>query len=278
MNENAIYVYCDQGTREWEECRIGVATSSCFNKILTPKGALSAQREDYLGQVLCEWVTGEPFEEWQGNIWTEWGKEQEPAAREYYCLESGIEKDGFKQVGFVYYDSAKLIGASPDCLVGDEGLLELKCTMPKNHLLVLFRGEIPKKHMPQLQGQLWVTGREWVDFMSFHPLFPAFVERVYPDPPYQAALESALPQFAGEIEAMRVRAVEELGINIVSTRERSEEVTDITDAEIDSWLTEKPYEAGRKAKPEKDEIQEALAGMDALSAQSRSEKEDENLK
>ena len=278
IGKKPIYVFCEQGTREWIECRLGVATASCFSKILTPKGALSAQREDYMGKLLAEWVTGEPFDDWQGNEHTEWGKDNEPAARDYYCLENALEPGDFKQVGFVYSDESKLIGASPDCLITDVGLLEMKCPMPKNHLLTLFRGEIPKNHIPQLQGQLWVTQRLWVDFMSFHPLFPPFVERIYPDPVYQAAMDNALPQFAGEIEAAKERAVEEFGIDIAASREALnqgfESIDDLeyTDKQMKSDFSTLEPMGGWKKKPEGDDVKEALEGMDALSAQSREER------
>ena len=199
-----IILGCEQGSAEWEAARLGVATASCCSKIITPTGRLSSARDEYVGTLLAEWALGEPVEEFMGTFHTERGKALEPLALAHYRFQTGLEAE---KVGFVFKDENRLAGCSPDALVGDDGGLELKCLSPGNHLIWWLHGqatgEIPKKHMPQVQFSLWVTGRKWWDWMSFHPDLPPFLARVAPDPTWQAALNLHMPAVYGEILAGR---------------------------------------------------------------------------
>ena len=199
-----IVLDCEQGSAEWEAARLGVATASNCAKILTPTGRLSSSRDEYVGTLLAEWALGEPVSEFGGTYHTERGKALEPQALAHYRFQTGQEA---RSVGFVYRDSDRLAGCSPDALVGDTGGLELKCPSPGNHLIWWLHGratgEIPRKHMPQVQFSLWVTQRKWWDWMSFHPDLPPFLVRIAPDSKWQAALDTHMPAVYDEIRAGR---------------------------------------------------------------------------
>ena len=182
---------------EWQAARLGIPTASCFKRILTPAGKLSASRDAYMAELLAEYFLGEPIEDFDSE-WVMRGKLLEPQARDYYAFHADAEP---KQVGFCYLSRADLaveagdlavvdaydrdaaaeasemakrgfeaaVGASPDGLVGDDGALELKCPMAKNHLLYLARGIVPREYTLQVQGLLWVTGRSWC---GLHVLLP----------------------------------------------------------------------------------------------------------
>ena len=114
-------------------------------------------------------------------------------------------------VGFVYRDADKLVGCSPDGIVGDDGLIELKCPKPGTHLRWLSVGTVPRQHSIQVQGQLWVSGLAWVDFMSYHPGLPPLIVRAEPDEKLQAAFDEAIPAFIDELMAGREK-FREMGI------------------------------------------------------------------
>ena len=199
-----IVVDVEQGSAAWEQARLGVATASNASKILTPTGRLSSARDEYVGRLLAEYALGEPVEEFGGSFHTERGKALEPMALSHYKFQHDAD---VRKVGFVFRDSDRLAGCSPDGLVGDDGGLELKCPSPGNHLIWWLHGtqtgEIPKKHVPQAQFSLWVTGRRWWDWMSFHPDLPPLLVRLAPDPAWQAALDACMPAVFDEIRAGR---------------------------------------------------------------------------
>ena len=191
-----ITLDCEQGTREWVEARLGIPTATGFSKILTPGGKLSKSREAYWGDLLGESVTGEPHDDLPSLYFVERGEALEPSARKHYAFQRDVDP---VKVGFVFRDEGRMVGCSPDGVVGDDGLLELKCPKTGNHISWLARGVVPREHVSQLQGQLWVTGRAWVDFMSYHPGLPPLIVRVEPDPAYQAALDEHIPTFCDEL-------------------------------------------------------------------------------
>ena len=109
-------------------------------------------------------------------------------------------------------------GASPDGLVGDDGLLEFKCPMAGKHLTYLFRDEVPKDYVLQVQGQLWVTGRKWCDFVSYCPGLPIFVKRMTPDKKLQDAFTEHIGNFTKEIAEGKEKLRE---LNVVSALEEA---------------------------------------------------------
>ena len=192
----------EQGSLAWIEARLGRATASAFAKIITPGGKLSKSREGYMATLLAEHFLGEPVDEFHGTEWTERGTVLEPDAFACYAFRNDEEPI---KCGFIYRDETELVGCSPDGLVGDDGLLELKCPMAGTHLMYLAQGAVPSAYVPQVQGQLWVTGRAWCDFMSYHPGFPPLVVRMAPDPRLQAAFDAHIPQFCDEMLEARER-------------------------------------------------------------------------
>ena len=199
-------IHCEQGSREWFELRLGLPTASQFKRIVTPTGKKSGQWDGYLGDLLAEWALGEPAHDFDTE-WIERGRALEPEAFSYYGVVQDVTPT---KIGFCLHDSG-CAGCSPDGLVGEDGLLELKCPMPGKHLVYVVRNEVPKEYVPQVQGQLWVTGRLWCDFMSYCPGLPPLITRAIPDPRYQEALDELLPVFAGDIDAGR-RWLADLGV------------------------------------------------------------------
>lgn len=191
----------EQGTPEWHECRRGIPTASEFGAVLA-KGRSKSEgltRRRYLLDIAGEIITGKPCESWSGNRHTERGKALEPEARRLYAFIRGVDVD---QVGF--YRRGR-VGASPDGTVISNGSLEIKTKLPALHLDILDRQQVPPEHMPQIQGVLWVTGREWCDFMSYCPGIQPFIKRVYRDEQFIAELAIEIASFNAEVDAIVAR-------------------------------------------------------------------------
>lgn len=173
---------CEQNSDEWFALRAGLPTASSFDKLVTGTGKASAQISGYAATLAAELYAGRPLERWEGNRATERGHEVEPEARAAYAFIHEVEP---VQVGLVVNHGA---GCSPDSLIGDAGLLEIKSQMAKGHVETLAyhrkSGKVPPSYMPQLQGQLLVCEREWVDIMFYHPDLPGLTIKVYRDESY----------------------------------------------------------------------------------------------
>ncbi len=159
-----------QGTEEWRRARLGKVTSSRFAEVMT--GGQGKTAHSYLLDLLGERLTGQPSEELR-NKYVDWGHEHEGSARAAYAWQlAGLWP--VTQVGFVPHpDFPDDVGGSPDSLVSDEGLVEIKCPFTlKAHLNTLLTQEVPSEYVWQCQGNLWVTGRKWLDYVSFHPRLP----------------------------------------------------------------------------------------------------------
>ena len=194
---------------EWLDAKLGIPSASSFKKILTPTGRLSKSRERYLATLLAEWALGQ---QWDLHVskseWVTRGLELEPQARAWYeVVYADVE-----EVGFVWRDEERMVGCSPDGLVGDDGMLELKCPAPGTHVLYLSNPALMlKDYWWQVQGQMWVAGREWCDIMSFCPGLPEVLERVRPDEKAFDALDTHMPVFVEEIREGRA-ALREKGV------------------------------------------------------------------
>ena len=197
--------YVEQGTPEWLELRTGVPTASEFAAIMTQGrgGAPSQTRLTYLYKVIGERLTGDCSAVFSGNEHTRRGHELEPEARDLYCM---LRDTTVRTVGFI--SRGKYAGASPDSLVGDDGLLEIKTKLPHLQIPVLLAGKLPEEHRAQVQGQLWVSEREWCDFLSYWPGLRPFLLRVYRDDDYIEQLASAVAEFHEQLNEImeKVRA------------------------------------------------------------------------
>lgn len=184
------YPQLEQGTPEWHALRIR-PTASRFGDLVTPSGKPSASATAYLAEILAAYYGNpKPFFVTPAM---EWGTATEDAARMRYELEEGAD---VTQTGIVLDREERFSPAcSPDGLVGDDGGIEIKCPETWTHLQTILAGKIPAKHIAQTQGFLFVTGRDWIDFVSFDPRLPAhlqyFCQRQFRDEKYIAALDAA---------------------------------------------------------------------------------------
>jgi hypothetical protein len=188
-----------QGTAEWLAIRRGIPTASQFCKIITSSGQASSQADAYLETLITELTMGECCGSFAGNDWTERGKELEPEAVRAYERHMRVKSD---RVGFIT-DRDRTVGCSPDRLVGKEGLLEVKCPAPHTHAKYLRDQRIDMRYYPQVQGQMFVTGRRWVDFFSYHPDHPHLCLRIMRDEPYLARLGELLRMFRRQLVERR---------------------------------------------------------------------------
>lgn len=193
----ARIITCEQGTEEWFRARAGMPTASEFATVMASGrgGGESKTRRTYMLKLAGEILTGEPMDSYS-NAHMERGKEMEAEARDLYAFMADADPE---LVGFIT-DGKK--GCSPDALVGENGLAEIKTKLPHLQLDVLLRGELPPEHKAQCQGALWVAQREWIDFVSYWPKLPLFVKRVHRDEAYIAEIASAVDQFSDELAAL----------------------------------------------------------------------------
>lgn len=189
-----------QGTEAWRRARLGRVTASRMADMMAKtKTGWGASRANYMAQLICERLTGVPAESYT-NAAMQWGIETEPAARAEYEFFRDVE---VIEVGFVRHPKIEMAGASPDGLVGDDGLIEIKAPLSATHIETLLSGGVPGKYVMQVQFQLACTGRAWCDFVSFDPRMPEdlrlFVRRVERDDAMIADLEKEVEVFLAEL-------------------------------------------------------------------------------
>lgn len=184
-------ITCEQGTPEWHAARIGIPTASRFSDILA-KGD-GKMRTRYLRDLAAEVIRGYAEPDSFSNAHMERGKAMEADARDLYAFIRGVEP---VQVGFIRNGN---YGCSPDSLIGDDGGLEIKTALGHIQIERLQRGTLPSEHRAQVQGTLWVTGRDWWDFESYSPDLPPLIVRVQPDKAYIAELSAAVDAFNSDL-------------------------------------------------------------------------------
>jgi putative phage-type endonuclease len=190
----------EQGSPEWFALRLGKVTASRIKDVIaTTKTGYSTSRDKYMTQLLLERITNTVAESYTNDAMT-WGTEQEPFARAKY---EGLASTLVEQVAFVNHPTIPMSGASPDGLVMDDGLVELKCPMSHTHLESILGG-IDDQYMPQVQWQMAVTGRSYTDLCSYDPRFPEHlqlvVKRIPRDDDYIAKLEKEVIKFLAELD------------------------------------------------------------------------------
>ena len=200
----------EQRTDEWFAARLGKVTASrVADVIATTKTGYSASRANYMAQLVVERMTGKQTESYT-NAAMEWGTNTEPLARAASEAEKGLLVD---EIGLVDHPSIPMSGASPDGLVGDDGLIEIKCPNTATHIENLLSKSVDKKYITQMQWQKACTGRKWCDFVSFDPRMgeglQMVVIRVDRDEDYIQMLETEIKKFLGEVES-KIKQLEEI--------------------------------------------------------------------
>lgn len=190
----------EQGSPEWFAIRCGKVTASRVADIVArTKSGPSASRANYAAQLIAERLTGEVSESYT-NAAMEWGTAMEPEARVAYEF---LHNSTVAKVGFVLHPKIEMSGASPDGLVGDTGLVEIKCPNTATHIETLISKTVPGKYLTQMQWQMACTGRAWCDFVSYDPRLPEsmrlFVQRVLRDDKQIAELEGDVTAFLFEV-------------------------------------------------------------------------------
>lgn len=196
-------VELEQGTADWLQMRCGSCTASKVKDAiakLKTKNSESAARATYRKQLVIERLTGRATENYVSDAMI-WGTETEPQARIEYELYSGLEVE---QIGLALHPTIKWFSASTDGLVGDDGILEIKCLNSINHLDILISGEIPEDYHWQMLAGMACTERDWCDFVSFDPRMPEglqlFVKRFPRDQALISGMELEVIQFLSEVE------------------------------------------------------------------------------
>lgn len=197
-----IIIDVEQGTDDWFQARLGKVTASRVADVMArTKTGYGADRANYAAQLIVERLTGQKQETYT-NAAMQRGAEQEPQARELY----GFMQDVIvQQVGLVMHQTIDGACASPDGLVGDDGLVEIKCPTSKTHIETLLGASIDGKYIKQMQWQMACTGRAWCDFVSFDDRLPGemqiHIRRVHRDDKLIAEMEGEVRKFLAEIDA-----------------------------------------------------------------------------
>lgn len=189
-----------QGSDAWKALRLGKVTASRVADVVAKtKTGYSASRANYAAQLIAERLTGMPAESFS-NAAMQHGTETEPEARAAYEFYQGVT---VKEVAFVAHPKIEQAGCSPDGLVGNDGLVEIKCPNTATHLETLLGQTVPSKYMAQMQFQMACTGRAWCDFVSYDPRMPEnmrlFIRRVERDETHIYVLETEIASFLLEL-------------------------------------------------------------------------------
>ncbi len=198
-----MIIDCEQGSDEWYQVRLGKATGSCFSKVLAKDKKNKLLRgktsKDYMVELAAERLTGLPQESFKNNAML-WGTEHEGEARAFYEAANDVS---VLLVGFVQLNDD--IGVSPDGLVDDDGVIEVKCPNSTTHIDTILKNKVPTQYRAQIQGALWVTGRKWCDYVSFDPRMKSrkyFCLRVERDQDYIDNLAEECTKFIKELEEL----------------------------------------------------------------------------
>ena len=192
----------EQRTEEWFEARMGCVTASRTADVMAKtKSGYAASRANYMAELICERLTCER----QGGFSSaamQWGTETEPQARMAYEIITGAT---VVETGFVLHPEIAGFGASPDGLIGDDGLIEIKCPNTATHIDTLLADKVPTKYIIQMHVQMLCTGRAWCDFVSFDPRLPIdlqmFTKRVERDDKLAEEIVTEVQSFLANMEA-----------------------------------------------------------------------------
>lgn len=190
-----------QGTPEWIAARVGsLGASRVAEALARTKAGYAATRANLLSELVVERLTGQPAEHFVTPAMA-WGTEKEPEARAAYAFRFDRDVD---LVGLVPHPTISGTHASPDGLIADDGLIEIKCPSTATHIETLLGGQIPGKYVTQIEWQMACTGRSWCDFASFDPRLPEemrlFVKRFDRDDKRIAEMEEQVREFLFELD------------------------------------------------------------------------------
>lgn len=200
----------EQGSDEWFAQRIGLVTASRLNDVMATlkSGGEAATRKNYRAQLIAERLTGTKADSFTNSA-MQWGTDNEPIARANYEILRGVDVD---QVGFIKHPVIGMSGASPDGLIGDDGLIEIKCPNTATHIEYLLSGAAPSDYHNQMLWQMECTGRGWCDFASFDPRMPddmqLFVVRFNRDEDRLKELRAGVVKFLAEVDDVMERLQE----------------------------------------------------------------------
>ena len=184
-------IECTQNSPEWFEARAGLITCSEFSQLLAQ--GQGKTRRTLLLKKAGERITGNVGESYS-NEHMERGKEQEGVARELYIAQTGVE---ITECGFMKNDN---VGYSPDGLVSDDGLIEIKSRLAHIQADTLLTDKVPGENMAQIQGGLWISERKYLDYVSYCPGMPLFIKRVFPDMDFICNLKIEIDKFEKELQ------------------------------------------------------------------------------
>ena len=201
MSASGQIIVCEQGSEAWAAARCGIVTASrCSDVIAMTKKGEAAPRRDYRSELIVEILTGQPYPQYVSQE-MQWGIDQEPFARAAYEIQRDLLVE---TCGFVLHPTVARFGASPDGLVGEDGMLQIKCPNTRTHLAWMLAGTVPVEHCPQMLGEMACTGRDWCDFVSFDPRLPShlqlFVRRFERNDALIEKLETVIVRFNAEID------------------------------------------------------------------------------
>ena len=186
----------EQGSDEWFNARLGIPTASRFKDIITPaKGDKSKSYKPYMYELIAEKLIKGKQESFKSE-WMERGNEIEPLARASYEF---MHDTKVLEVGMMINEEGT-IGASPDGLIGDIGGIEIKSPKPSTIVKYILDDRLPLEYKPQVMGNLWISGREWWDFLAFHPDMDFYEIRVYRDEEYIKKMAKHINDFVDEMQ------------------------------------------------------------------------------
>ena len=191
----------EQRTEEWHAARLGKVTASRVADVVAKtKSGYGASRANYMAELVCERLTGRPGDFFQSAAMA-WGTEQEPVARAAYEARTG---NLVTEVGFVPHPTIPMAGASPDGLIGDIGLIEIKCPNTATHIETMLTGAVPEKYILQMMWQMACTGHIWCDFVSYDPRLPErmqlWIKRIEIDTFLINSIEVEVRKFLTELD------------------------------------------------------------------------------
>ncbi len=192
---------CEQGSETWLLLRCGKVSASRMADLMAKvKSGPAASRANYLAEIVAERLTGKPAERYK-NVAMDWGTQQEGAARALYCFMYDVE---VKQIGLVLHPELQHACASPDGLIAQDGLIEIKAPNTATHISTLLTEDIDTRYIKQMNWQLNLTARSWCDYVSFDPRLPVemqlFRKRVFRDDLLIKDMEREVRSFLAEVE------------------------------------------------------------------------------